>query len=80
VKPRSRTDALDGESQGALLVRLAAPPVEGRANAALARLLGRVVGVAPSSVKILRGATGREKLLKFEGLSAAALRDRLEKR
>jgi uncharacterized protein YggU (UPF0235/DUF167 family) len=38
------------------------------------------VGVAPSSVKILRGATGREKLLKFEGLSAAALRDRLEKR
>ncbi len=71
---------MEGERQGALVVRLGAPPVDGEANAALTRLLGRLVGLAPGSVKILRGATGREKLLKFEGLSAAALRDRLEKR
>jgi len=71
---------VEGERQGALVVRLGAPPVDGEANAALTRLLGRLVGLAPGSVKILRGATGREKLLKFEGLSAAALRDRLEKR
>jgi uncharacterized protein YggU (UPF0235/DUF167 family) len=59
-------------------VLLRAPPVEGEANAALTRLLARVAGVAPSSVKILRGATGREKLVRFEGLAASALRERLK--
>ncbi len=78
VKPRAPRDAIEGEKGGALVVRLQAPPVEGEANAALARFLGRALGVPPSSVKILRGATGREKLLRFEGLAADALRQRLK--
>ncbi len=77
MKPRASKDALEGEKDGALLVRLTAPPADGEANAALTRLVGRAVGVAPSSVKILRGASAREKLLRFEGLSAATLRERL---
>ena len=77
MKPRALRDAIEGERDGALVVRLQAPPVEGEANAALTRLLAGVAGVRPSSVKILRGATGREKLLRFEGLSAKALRERL---
>ncbi len=77
VKPRASHDAIEGERDGALLVRLQAPPVQGEANAALARLLARVAGVPLSSVKILRGATGRDKLLRFEGLTASVLRERL---
>ncbi len=79
VKPRASRDSLEGEREGALVVRLKAPPADGQANAALVRLLGRAAGVPPSSVKILRGASAREKLLRFEGLSAAALRQRLER-
>lgn len=78
VKPRGSRDRIEGEREGALLVRLKAPPVEGEANQALVRFIGKAVGVAPSSVKILRGASGREKLLRFLGLTARALRERLE--
>ena len=60
------------------MVRLAAPPVEGEANASLARFLGRALDVPPSSITILRGASGREKLLRLAGLTATAVRQRLQ--
>ena len=78
VKPRASRDLLEGEREGALIVRLSAPPVEGEANVALARFLAGAVDVPPSSVKILRGARGREKLLLFQGLAGDELRRRLE--
>jgi uncharacterized protein len=59
-------------------VSLAAPPVDGEANAALARFLGRALDMPPSSITILRGASGREKLLLLAGLTAAAVRTRLQ--
>lgn len=77
VKPRASRDGLGGERAGALVVRLTAPPVEGEANAALGRFLGKLLGVAPSAVRLLRGATGREKLVRIEGLTADAVRHRL---
>jgi hypothetical protein len=77
VPPRASKDALCGEREGALLVRLTAPPVEGRANDALARVLGRALGVAPSSVRVLRGETGRDKLVAVAGLAAEVARERL---
>jgi hypothetical protein len=66
-----------GARGGALLVRVAAPPLEGAANEALLRLLGRELGVAPSAIRILRGAAGREKVLSVRGLTAEAVRARL---
>jgi uncharacterized protein YggU (UPF0235/DUF167 family) len=62
---------------GALLVRVAAPPLDGAANEALLRLLGRELGVAPSAIQILRGAAGREKVLSVRGLTLEAVRARL---
>ena len=59
------------------MVRLTAPPVEGEANAALARFLGRLIGVPASSVELLRGASGRDKLVRIEGLTAAEVLSRL---
>jgi uncharacterized protein (TIGR00251 family) len=78
VQPRASKDALGGEREGALVVRVSAPPVEGRANEALARLLGQALGVAPSAVRVLRGGTGRDKLVAVDGVSAETARGRLE--
>ncbi len=77
VSPRASRDGLGGERQGSLVVRLTAPPVEGRANAALARLLGRKLGVPPSRVSLVRGATGRDKLIRIGGLGRAEVLERL---
>jgi len=77
VQPRASQDALGGVRAGALVVRLSAPPVDGRANEALARFLGRVLDVPPSAITLLRGATGRDKVLCIAGTDAATVRARL---
>jgi uncharacterized protein len=58
-------------------VRVTAPPVDGRANDALRRLIARRAGVAPSRVTLVRGEKSREKTLRVEGVDAATLRERL---
>ena len=78
VKPRSSRDGIEGARDGALVVRLTAPPVEGEANVALGRLLGGALGVAPSAVSIVRGASGRDKLVALAGVSLAGARARLD--
>ncbi len=78
VQPRASRDALAGERDGALVVRLTAPPVEGAANEALGRVLGRALGVAPSRLWIVAGATGRNKRVAVQGVSLADVRARLE--
>ncbi|HSD65983.1 MAG TPA: DUF167 domain-containing protein [Vicinamibacteria bacterium] len=77
VKPRASKDALAGEREGALVVRLTAPPVEGAANEALVRFLGKALGVAPSAVRVVTGARGRDKVVSVAGLDAKTARDRL---
>ena len=78
MQPRAGRDEIAGERAGALLVRLSAAPVDGQANDALVRVLAKALGVAPSSVTILRGATGRDKVVRVFGLAASALRDRVD--
>jgi uncharacterized protein (TIGR00251 family) len=77
VQPRASRDALGGEREGALVVRLTAPPVDGAANEALTRILGRALGVAPSAVRIASGASGRRKRVAVSGIDAATARERL---
>ena len=77
VQPRASRDALSGEREGALVVRLTAPPVEGAANEALSRFLGKKLGVAPSAVRVVSGTTGRNKVVSVAGLDAATARERL---
>jgi uncharacterized protein (TIGR00251 family) len=84
VQPRASRDALGGERDGALVVRLTAPPVDGAANKALLRFLARALGLAPSALRIATGAKGRDKRVSVAGLDSAAvfarLRDRMEVR
>ena len=71
VQPRAARDEIVGVRDGTLVVRLTAPPVEGRANQALCRLLARRLGVAPSRVAVVRGAKGRDKMVAVEGMTGA---------
>ena len=71
VQPRASHDRVGGSRADALLVRLTAPPVEGAANQALARILGKALGVPASAVRVLHGQTGRDKLVRIEGATAA---------
>jgi uncharacterized protein (TIGR00251 family) len=72
VQPRaSRTRAV-GEHDGRLKLQLAAPPVDGEANAALVEFLAEALGVRKADVAIVRGDTGRRKTVRVAGVSAAA--------
>jgi len=77
VRPRAGRAGVAGEREGALVVRVAAAPVEGAANEALRQLLGRALGLAATRIEVVRGARGRDKLVRVAGLDAAALRARL---
>jgi uncharacterized protein len=74
VQPRAAREEIAGERDGALLIRVTAPPVDGKANAAVCRLLAKRLGLAPGRVSVVRGASGRDKLVEVEGLEAEALR------
>jgi uncharacterized protein YggU (UPF0235/DUF167 family) len=77
LQARARADELLAFRDGVLLARVCAPPVEGRANRALCRLLARRAGVAPSRVTILRGEHARDKLVRIEGVDLATLQSKL---
>jgi len=74
VQPRASRTAVEGLRDGALLVRLTAPPVEGEANDALVALLADRLNVPKSAVRILSGERGRTKRVAVRGVSAADLR------
>jgi uncharacterized protein len=75
VTVRASRNAIEGEWQGALKVRLAAPPVEGRANEALRRLLAEHLNVPLSAVEIVSGERSRTKRLRIRGLTADQIRE-----
>jgi hypothetical protein len=74
VQPRARRDEIAGERDGRLVVRVTAPPVDGKANAALRKLLAKRLGVPPGSVTVVRGEGSRDKLVEVDGLDDAVLR------
>ena len=69
VAPRSSRDSIEGEFQGALKVRLTAPPVDDRANEALRRLLAERLKVPVSAVRIVAGEKSRTKRVAIAGVS-----------
>ena len=61
VVPNARRTEVDGLHDGALRVRLAAPPIDGRANEALVGWLAKSLGVPRRDVEVLRGESSRRK-------------------
>ena len=77
LRPRGHADELMGVEDGVLQARVSAPPVDGKANKALCRLVAKRVGVAPSHVSLIRGEKSRDKLLLVEGIDEPTLMGRL---
>jgi uncharacterized protein (TIGR00251 family) len=77
IQPRASRTAVVGEHGGRLKIALAAPPVDGKANAELCKFIAKQCGIARSSVILLSGETSRQKDLLVSGMSpesvAAAL-------
>jgi len=74
VQPRASRDAIEGEWQGALKVRLTAPPVDDKANDALRRLLAARLNIPLSAVRIVSGERSRTKRIEIRGVTAAQIR------
>lgn len=73
VVPRASRSEIVGEHNGALRVRLAAPPVDGAANEELIHVLAKSFKVPRSAVTIVSGHTGRLKQVSIEGVSESEL-------
>jgi uncharacterized protein len=79
VQPRATKTELAGMHDGLPKIRLAAPPVDGAANAALVEFIARRLKIAKNRVRVVAGLTGRRKWVEIEdveaGSVAAALRE-----
>ena len=74
VQPRAARDAVVGEHDGAIKLRISAPPVDGRANEACRRLIAKLAGVSPAAVEIIAGESSKDKVIRVHGSTAAHLR------
>jgi uncharacterized protein (TIGR00251 family) len=68
VQPRASRDEVSGIQGDRLKLRITAAPVDGAANEHLRRYLARLFGIPASRVTLLRGATGRDKLVSLAGV------------
>jgi uncharacterized protein (TIGR00251 family) len=77
VIPRAPRTRVDGRRGGAILIRLAAPPVDGAANAALIAFLATALDLPRRNIRIVSGETSRDKRVSIQGLDEATARTRL---
>jgi len=77
VIPRAPWTRVDGTRGGALLIRLAAPPVDGAANEALIAFLSEALALPRRNIRIVSGEKSRDKRVAIAGIDEAAARTRL---
>ncbi|HEX7530537.1 MAG TPA: DUF167 domain-containing protein [Pyrinomonadaceae bacterium] len=73
IVPRASRSEIAGEYNGALRIRIAAPPVEGAANRELIRLLARMFNLPQNAVAIVSGAGSKNKIVRIVGADSAKL-------
>lgn len=78
VTPRAKRPGLAGvRDDGVLLVRVGAPPEDGRANAELCAVVAKALGLRARQVTVVVGHTSRDKVVEIDGLTAAEVEVRL---
>jgi uncharacterized protein (TIGR00251 family) len=77
VHPNAARNGVVGFADGVWRVKIAAPPVEGRANGELITFLARKLGLSKGSLTIIRGHTSRNKVIAIDGLTQDELTRRL---
>jgi uncharacterized protein (TIGR00251 family) len=73
VQTRAKRNEIAGQREGALVVRVTAPPVESRANDMVCKVLAERFGVPQSHVSVVRGASSRNKLIEVAGVDTEAI-------
>jgi len=73
VTPRSGRDEVGGWRGAELTVRVTVAPEGGKANTAVCVVIAKALGIAKSSVRVVRGTTSRHKLLRIDGVDEATL-------
>jgi uncharacterized protein len=73
IQPGAKKTEFAGRHGDALKIRLAAPPVDGKANEALVRFVAETLGLAKSAVNLKSGQTSRRKVLEIVGSSIKAI-------
>ena len=68
VQPRAKRSEVAGERGGAVVIRVSAPPVDGKANQAVTRLIAKALGVGRTSVRVVRGERSRDKVVEVDGV------------
>jgi hypothetical protein len=79
VQPGAKRSEIAGLAGDAVKVRIAAPPVDGKANGALLDFLAASLGVRKSAMTLARGAACRQKVVRVDGLAAAEVAARLSR-
>ena len=69
VTPRASKNSIEGFRGGVLIVRVTAPPVDSAANGAVVELLAKALSIPKRQITVVRGATGRNKVIEVDGFS-----------
>ena len=77
VQPNAARSEVVGFTGDLLAVRVAALPVQGKANRALVELLSKVLCISRGKIEVVRGQTARNKVIAVTGLSREAIMERL---
>ena len=76
VSPNAKTTVLQGpHGDAALKLRVAAPPVDGKANAEVERFVAERTGAVPSRIRVVRGLSGRDKTVFVDGVGVERVRE-----
>ncbi|HJQ70953.1 MAG TPA: DUF167 domain-containing protein [Blastocatellia bacterium] len=79
VQPRASRTEVAGEHAGAIKLRIAAPPVDGKANDECVRFLARLLEVPPRTIEIISGDSSRDKIIRVQNTNADRVRSALMK-
>ena len=77
VQPRASRNTITGVRGGMLQIRVTAPPVDGQANVAAIMLVAQTLDLPKSAIRLVKGASSREKTLVVESMSQEEVNQRL---
>ena len=78
VQPNARQNEILGFEDGILRIKIAAPPIDGKANKELIAFLSKRLGISKSSITIDRGQTSKSKVISIIGLARDQIYERIE--
>jgi len=78
VQPNASQNKVARYEDGVLHLRIAAPPVKGKANRELIKFLSDILGIAKGNITIEKGLTSRRKVVAIEGITQEEVVGRLE--